>query len=154
MIGMPVFTFLEPERRPTAERHLEQRALGVEDRQEVQLVRKDGTRIWVLGSANPIFDANGDYAGALGVLGDLTPQKRTEQRLRAELDVLERRLAALSRRPARARRPEPPPRYREPFRSAIVLAACGTFVATVAMLTASAVVGSLFGVRPTTDADA
>jgi hypothetical protein len=35
--------------------------------------------------------------------------------------------------------------YREPFRTAIVLATCGTFVATVALLTAGAVLSQWLG---------
>ena len=54
MIGRPVFDFLDRERWPTAERNLKLRAEGVEDRQEVQVIRKDGTRVLMLGSANPV----------------------------------------------------------------------------------------------------
>jgi hypothetical protein len=38
----------------------------------------------------------------------------------------------------------PSPPYGEPLRTAIAVAFCGTFVATVALLTATGVLGSLF----------
>ena len=50
--------------------------MGIEDRQEVKLLRKDGSSVWVLGSANPVFDGNGEYVGSLALLADL-PAKRT-----------------------------------------------------------------------------
>jgi PAS domain S-box-containing protein len=144
MIGMPVFAFMDPALRPLTELRLAQRALGVEEREEVELVRKDGTRIWVLGSATPIFDDNGEYAGALAVLGDLTPQKRREALLRAQLDDLRRRFTrSQASSPADLQ-----PTYREPFRTAVVLGMCGTFVATVAVVTAGVVLSSLIGVNP------
>jgi hypothetical protein len=37
--------------------------------------------------------------------------------------------------------------YREPFRTAIVIATCAAFVATVAILTAGAVVSQLLGLE-------
>ncbi|HEY4187423.1 MAG TPA: PAS domain-containing protein [Polyangia bacterium] len=139
MIGQPVFAFVDPTRWPATERNLHQRALGVEDRQELQLVRKDGTRIWILGSANPLFDRDGEYAGALALLGDLTAQKEREERLRSEISALRERLAE-ARRPVAV---EPPSPYREPFRTAIVLGVCGTLVAGVAALTLGGVVRGL-----------
>ena len=134
MLGRPIFDFLDRQRWPIAEHNLQQRALGVEERQEVQLVRKDGTLLWVLASANPVFDAAGNYAGALALLGDLSPQKEKEDLLRAQIDVLRSRLAS-SRSSGPAVSAAEPPGYREPFRTAIVLGVLGTFVATVGLVT-------------------
>jgi len=145
MIGEPIFTFIDRERWPVAERNLQQRELGIEDRQEVQLLRKDGTRVWVLGSTNPIFDRNGEYAGALAIIGDLTLQKDRELQLRAELEELRNRPIAQPRPPARAAATAAP--YREPFRTAIVVAAYGALLGTIAIVTTGAVVGALFGAK-------
>jgi len=145
MIGEPIFSFIDRERWPVAERNLQQRELGIEDRQEVQLVRKDGSRVWVLGSANPIFDRNGEYAGALAIIGDLTLQKDRELQLRAELEELRNRPSAQPSPAAPAAPPTAP--YREPFRTAIVLATYGALLGTIALVTTGAVVGALFGAR-------
>jgi len=147
MIGEPIFTFIDRERWPVAERNLKQRERGIEGRQEVQLVRKDGTRVWVLGSANPVFDRNGDYAGALAIIGDLTVQKDREHQLEAQLDDLRNRPVAQTRRPLFVAPPAAP--YREPFRTAIVLATYGALLATIAIVTTGAVVGTLFGPKST-----
>jgi PAS domain S-box-containing protein len=145
MIGEPIFTFIDRERWPVAERNLQERELGIEDRQEVELLRKDGTRVWVLGSANPIFDRQGEYAGALAIIGDLTLQKDRELQLRAELEELRSRPIAQPRPPAPAAAATAP--YREPFRTAIVVAAYGALLGTIAIVTTGAVVGALLGTK-------
>jgi len=146
MLGKPIFSFIDRARWPAAERNLQRRALGIEERQEVQLLRKDGSSVWVLGSANPVFDRNGEYVGSLALLGDLTTQKDREQKLRAQLDDLRDGRSARSRVPSVSSASPAP--YREPFRTAIVVATYGTFLATVAILTAGAVVGALIGAKP------
>jgi PAS domain S-box-containing protein len=135
MIGEHVFAFIDRERWPTADRNLKRREFGIEERLEVELRRKDGTRVWTIGSATPIFDRDGAYAGTLAVFGDLTAQKQRERRLRARIDDLTAGAASLEE--------EAP--YREPFRTAIVIATCSTFVATVALVAAGAVAVRLFG---------
>lgn len=144
MVGRPVFDFLDRQRWPIAERNLKQRALGIEDRQEVQLVRKDGQIVWVLGSANPVFDADGNYAGALALIGDLSSQKEREEALRARIGDLEARLAAAGGARTWQAAPESPT-YREPFRTVIVLGVLGALTATIGIATVGAVASSLFG---------
>jgi PAS domain S-box-containing protein len=136
MIGKHVFAFIDKDRWPAAGLNLKRREFGIEERLEVQLLRKDGTRVWTIGSATPIFDRDGTYQGTLAMFGDLTAQKQREQALRALVDSLR----------SRGRVDQERDRYREPFRSAVVLATCGSFVATVAILTVGAVLGSMFGI--------
>jgi hypothetical protein len=135
-----VFEFMDEQRRPVAQENLMQRQRGVEDRQELQLRRKDGTSVWVIGSANPVYDREGRYAGALALLGDLTRQKQTEEQLRAEVEALR----------ARPQEPSPPPArrpslVREGLRTISLLAAGGTFVSAVGLLTVAGIVGALLG---------
>jgi PAS domain S-box-containing protein len=151
MIGRPVFDFLDRRRWPIAARNLEQRALGIEERQEVQLTCKDGRLVWMLASANPVFDADGNYAGALALLGDLSAQKERERSLRAEIAALRSRLppasAGAAHDSATVR-----PAVREPFRTALVLGVLATLTATIAVVTAGAVVSDLL--RPGGDREA
>lgn len=56
---------------------------------EIQLFKKDGSRIWVMISGAPIFDQWGKVIGTIGIHYDVTPQKKLQQelfeaRLRAE----------------------------------------------------------------------
>jgi len=136
MIGRHIFDFLEEERRPLAQQNLMRRQPGVEERQEVSFRRKDGTFVWALGSANPVYDREGRYAGALALFGDLTRQKETERSLRAELADLRARAAAST--PAQRTS-----LAREALRGVVAVAAGGVFVGAVGLLAVAGVVGGL-----------
>jgi PAS domain S-box-containing protein len=64
---------LEVSRRALAE--------GKPLRLEQRIVRPDGEVRWVLNQALPEFDANGDFAGWVGTLTDLSDKKASEQAL-------------------------------------------------------------------------
>jgi PAS domain S-box-containing protein len=56
---------------------------------EIQLIKKDGTRIWVMISGAPIYNQWGKVIGTIGIHYDVTAQRRLQQelfeaRLRAE----------------------------------------------------------------------
>ena len=50
--------------------------------EEYLLVRPDGTRRWVLGSASPVKSPDGRRLGVIGAFEDISPQKRLESQLR------------------------------------------------------------------------
>lgn len=145
MIGRPIFDFLPQSRWETAKHNLQHRKHGREGREELELIRKDGTRVWVIGSANPIFDRDGQYAGALALLGDLTPQKERERLLKKQIIDLRARLAGRvgAGNAVRADRSAEEAGMREPFRTALVMAAYGTLLAVVAIGTAGGVISAL-----------
>jgi PAS domain S-box-containing protein len=58
------------------------RMRGEADRYELELVRKDGARIYVLVSGSPRFE-EGRFAGTLAVFTDITRRKRAERLLQA-----------------------------------------------------------------------
>jgi hypothetical protein len=128
------------------------RQRGIEEQHEVKLRRKDGSHIWVIGSANPVYDRHGRYAGALAVVGDLATQKETEARLRSQVNELRARLLKRTLRRAETcadasskARTESVSLVREAIRSAAVVATCGTFLGVVALLTAGGVVSAVLG---------
>lgn len=57
------------------------RATGAASSYELQLVRKDGAKIWVLISGAPILDEHGNVVGSMGIHYDITARKRLEQEL-------------------------------------------------------------------------
>ena len=147
MIGRPIFDFLDRARWQLAEQNLRRRKLGIEDRQELELIRKDGTRVWVIGSANPVFDRNGEYAGALALLGDLSPQKERERLLQKQIEDLRAQLSERirSRNPSRGAASSTETRgYDEPFRTIVVVGVLGTLLATVAVTTVGALLSAAF----------
>jgi PAS domain S-box-containing protein len=148
MVGRYIFEFMDRERWPAAQRSLRLREQGVEGRREIELVRKDGSRVWLLGSGNAVFDREGRYAGALAVLGDLSEQKQRENALRGQIADLQARLAASQGTTGGSRPAEPAAErqtaaYREPFRTALVLGVLGTIFATVTVTTLGAVASSV-----------
>ncbi|MFT6970889.1 MAG: PAS domain S-box-containing protein [Roseivirga sp.] len=65
------------------------RSDGVASVYEVNLKHKDGSDLWVLISAAPNYDINGDCIGSLGIHLDITDKKRDEEELlytRSRLD--------------------------------------------------------------------
>jgi PAS domain S-box-containing protein len=138
MIGKRIFEFMDEERRPIAQRNLLRRQQGMSERNEVKLRRKDGSPVWVIGSANPVFDRRGDYAGALAVLGDLTTQKDTEARLRKEVTQLQDALAARSAHGHDAETADADGSEARGFGMGSIFAVslmCGTFLGVVALAT-------------------
>ena len=151
MIGRPIFDFLDESRWQLAAQNLQKRRLGFEDRQEVQLIRKDGSRVWTIGSSNPVFDRNGQYAGALALIGDLTHQKQQQEALQREIDNLRRRLSDGAPSGTTSKSVAPCANaadFREPFRTVVVTAVLGTVFATIAITTAGAVIASALSKSP------
>ena len=56
---------------------------------EWEMRRADGKSIQVLGSASPLFDAEGEVRGAVGAFFDVSDRKRMEDLLRERADLLE-----------------------------------------------------------------
>ena len=81
LIGKP-FSFILPEDQMAAVQAAnERRAQGKSDRYELQLQRKDGSRITVLVSGSPRHE-DGQYAGTIAVFTDISDLKRAQ----ADLD--------------------------------------------------------------------
>jgi PAS domain S-box-containing protein/putative nucleotidyltransferase with HDIG domain len=63
------------------------RVEGTSDAYEVELIRKDGTRVPVLVSGSPRF-VDGGFAGTLAVFTDISEHRRAQQELRASVERL------------------------------------------------------------------
>lgn len=82
-------TLLTKEFLPVFNKQAEDRAKGKAGVYEVQIVKKDGTRLWVIISGSPIFDMSGKMVGSVGIHYDITYSKKLqialdEARKRAE----------------------------------------------------------------------
>ncbi|HEY2325812.1 MAG TPA: EAL domain-containing protein [Thermoanaerobaculia bacterium] len=58
------------------------RRRGISDQYEVRLRRRDGTIMWAEVGGAPIFDAEGQVIGSIGVYNDITVRREAEQALR------------------------------------------------------------------------
>ncbi|AQG81593.1 PAS domain S-box protein [Spirosoma montaniterrae] len=71
------------------ERQQQQRMLGIASSYELQLIRKNGERIWVLISGVPISDETGVQVGSMGIHYDLTERKQLEEELATAKHIAE-----------------------------------------------------------------
>ncbi len=87
MIGVHLMKFMDDEARVEAEGHLERRRMGVSEYHDFRFERADGQELLVTMSTSPLFDVDGQYAGALALVTDVTERRAAERALRdAELE--------------------------------------------------------------------
>lgn len=97
LIGQHWTRFVPTDQQPTVRQANQRRKQGQSDRYELELVRKDGSRITALVSGSPRFE-QGRFAGTLAILTDISARKEAEQELQrrlAELQALHRGSVAL-----------------------------------------------------------
>lgn len=83
MIGLNVFDIVAPEyRSPMAESAERRKRTGKAEQLELEFLHKTGSRIWTLLSASPLYDAEGNYIGSLGMITDISERRHLEAQLR------------------------------------------------------------------------
>ncbi|MHB8087380.1 MAG: PAS domain S-box protein [Anaerolineaceae bacterium] len=73
---------MNPQTKEFVENKISNRKKGIRENYDIQLVRKNGSSIWVNVSANPINDTGGNYAGALAMYTDVSDRVRLQEELR------------------------------------------------------------------------
>lgn len=81
LIGTSAQEFVADAARADVEQRWRHRAEGVKEQYDLQLFRRDGTELWVIVSATPIFDEQGEFTGTLSLLTDITERNRVEEKL-------------------------------------------------------------------------
>jgi PAS domain S-box-containing protein len=79
LIGKHWRDIIPEDNYPLVDAAIERRKMGESDSYEVEMRRKDGSRVICWVSGNPLFDPEG-YAGAVAVYSDITEFKMTELR--------------------------------------------------------------------------
>ena len=79
MIGRSAFEVLDDDTRAGMKVNWQRRLQGIEEQYDLRLIRKDGSALWVILSATPIRDEQGQVTGALAMLTDITRRKQTEE---------------------------------------------------------------------------
>ena len=82
MIGKHAFDFVLEKTDGDLEKIKERRKRGVSEQYDAKLRRKDGSYLWVLISAAPIHDEDGEYSGSMAMITDITERKRDEEQLK------------------------------------------------------------------------
>jgi PAS domain S-box-containing protein len=79
MIGRSLYDFMERDARVEAKRAFERARQGLKEQRDVRFQRADGTDFWAIASTHPIFAEDGQFAGALVLITDITDRKRAER---------------------------------------------------------------------------
>ncbi len=82
MMGKELFHFMDEEGRAYAREFMERRRKGAKENLNVRYITKSGQHVWTNITANPIFDENGVYRGALAMVTDITESLLSEQSLK------------------------------------------------------------------------
>ncbi len=81
ILDHPFFNFVDKSLQNEAKQFFERRKKGFKDRYDFRFVKKDGSILWVIVSASPIFDKKGKFAGTMGLLTNIAERKLMEQSL-------------------------------------------------------------------------
>ncbi|HWB27069.1 MAG TPA: PAS domain-containing sensor histidine kinase [Chitinophagaceae bacterium] len=81
MMGKELYDFMDEADKPYAYACMERRRNGAKETLDIRYLTKTGRHVWTNISANPIFDENGKYKGALAMITDITDRKRHEELL-------------------------------------------------------------------------
>ncbi|MGC1392982.1 MAG: diguanylate cyclase, partial [Coleofasciculaceae cyanobacterium] len=84
MLGMSLLSFVSEEWKSlavAATSYIQPGVPRIRESFDFQLRCKDGSILWALVSANPIFDRTGQYTGALGMFADITQRKIAEEKI-------------------------------------------------------------------------
>ncbi len=88
LIGKSWQEIVPEDQQPIVAAALERRRKGIADHYELELLRKDGTRVTVLTSGSPRM-SDGEFVGTLAVLTDISAQKDAEAALENANEELE-----------------------------------------------------------------
>ncbi|MCA9773157.1 MAG: PAS domain S-box protein, partial [Myxococcales bacterium] len=88
MIGRSAADFIAPEPDGGAPRDLARPRMGIRERQDLVLRRRDGARIVARVTINPLADPRGEYVGMLALVTDVTAEREAEAQWRRLDDQL------------------------------------------------------------------
>jgi two-component system NtrC family sensor kinase len=89
LLGRSLFDFIDCDCRKIAESYVQRRREGIRERHDFKFTRKDGSHLWAIVSATPMFDGEGNFSGVLRMITDISDRKQAEAELRQTLKELE-----------------------------------------------------------------
>ncbi|MEG3881783.1 PAS domain S-box protein [Microcoleus sp. herbarium7] len=86
--GRSLFEFIDGDEREIAQTYVQRRKQGIRERHDFKFTRKDGSHLWAIVSATPMFDSEGEFCGVLRMITDISDRKLAEAELRQTLEEL------------------------------------------------------------------
>ncbi|MBT3339098.1 MAG: PAS domain S-box protein [Anaerolineae bacterium] len=81
MLGKELFSFMDERGVEIAKKNIARRKEGIAEQHDFEYLRKDGEQITVTIQAAPIRDENGEFAGSIAGVMNITERKEMEQKL-------------------------------------------------------------------------
>ncbi|MCX6267276.1 MAG: PAS domain S-box protein [Bacteroidetes bacterium] len=82
MIGKCLNSFLDPHSMEEIELQSAKRKEGLKSIYELEIIRPDGERRWIIVTATPQYDVNQNFTGTFGIFRDITERKHAEMLVR------------------------------------------------------------------------
>jgi PAS domain S-box-containing protein len=79
MVSKEINFFMDEEGKRLSVKGMQMRKKGLPGRAQQKYISKTGRELWADISANPLFDEQGNYKGALAMITDITEQKKIEE---------------------------------------------------------------------------
>lgn len=92
MIGRSTLEFTDQEGKALSDLKWERRRQGIRESYEFKFIRKDGSPLWTIVNAQPLFDMDGEFTGSVYMLTDITERKKADEALHRAKDELEHRV--------------------------------------------------------------
>jgi PAS domain S-box-containing protein len=83
ILGKSFYAFIRADNLADSADKIDERAKGKSDVFERCYIRKNGSELWAMVSATPVFDSEGIYSGSFGMITDITNRKRMIDELQA-----------------------------------------------------------------------
>jgi len=81
ILGRTPSAFLDPGQERLRQETAATLKTGIRTQKEFLFRRKDGSDLWVISSASPVFDGEGHFQRTISMLVDITDRKRSEERI-------------------------------------------------------------------------
>ncbi len=91
MLGRPLDDFMDDEGRAITASNLERRKRGIAEEHDFKFTHRSGAAVWTMLSTTPLHDERGAYAGALGMVTDVSLRRQAEAKIRELNEDLQRR---------------------------------------------------------------
>ncbi len=88
MLGKSLYDFMDAAGVKIARHNMKRREQGITEQHDFEFLRKDGSRIYTTLETAPMTDAQGNFAGAIAGIIDITRRKQVEQQLKDQKQAI------------------------------------------------------------------